>query len=136
MSKFIGTAMAASFAGSALPQITEITYSERGDLPRVDVTCATDTAMSYADDLPDLAQVDVTIRGFMESGSSSIVYQIDTNTAAGTLIYYPQGSASGNPTYSGVVKCVSKTLGAPFRQGQTYELGFRKNNGAFSLGTA
>lgn len=136
MTKYLGTKIKVMWAGTPLPYVTAANYDERSDIGRVDVTHAESTAIEYLDDLQDTGQTELTVTGFIPSGgSSNLIHSIDTSTAAGSVDYLPEGNAVADMPwyYEGTnAKIVAKRLGGQFRVGQTYELVFRKNTGAFS----
>jgi len=136
--EFLGTGgnMVAVYKGVTLLNITEQPYEERGGIGKVDVTSSGHTRMTYLIDLPEDAEVDVTVTGFMPGGASASHYTFDTDTAAGTLQLFYEGTSSGDPYIRHAsATIVNRRLGAPFRQGQQYSLTFHTIDGPWIPGT-
>ena len=131
-----GSKFVVVYKGITLLNITEQPYEERGGVGKVDVTSSGSTKITYLADLAEDAEVDLTVNGFMPSGASAAHYTLNTDTTAGTLQVYYEGTASGAPylLHTGAT-IVNKRLGSPFRSGQQYSFTFHTVDGPFTFGT-
>lgn len=135
MPEFLGTALVVQWGGTPLPQVTRCTITDRGDRPRIEVTHASDTARQYLDDLPESPQTDITVAGFMETGTVSVVRLLTPDIALGSIAIYPWGTAAGANFYYGTaVGVINRNLGDEFRVAWPYEIQFRRNLGALTVG--
>lgn len=127
MARGLGSAQVVNYNGTAFPFVRSVSQPESGDQERIEVSAAGDTAKSYLAGLVDVPMGELTVAGFLHigtAGTASFVRTLHVGDS-GTVVYYPEGTASSSPYGSAVMTVMARRWGEAYNAGRAYEITFK-----------
>lgn len=140
MAEYVGTNLYVTMNGTVLPQVRRVAINVEGaGVDREDVTTAGDSSRQYLDKIPDGGRETAQISALWESGTASAWHTTwGGNITSGTLVVYPQGTASSMPTLTATGRLMPpsfdhgydtvNTVEATFYTDQTASYKFTRGN--------
>lgn len=100
MAEYVGTNLYVTMNGTVIPQVRRVAINVEGaGVDREDVTHAGDTSRQFLDKIPAAGQEVAAISALYEEGTASLWHTTWGGAiTSGTLIVYPEGTATGKPT--------------------------------------